>query len=111
MKVPLMLVALMLTAKIMGIGYGPLSTSLLKLAGIAMGPLALADMILMGILGATMGLGIWFGMFLYLVFAGVPLSYMFDLELDETCATLVVIIALEMFFNVFVWAFILALFS
>jgi len=109
LKVPLMLAAVTLTAHLMGISYGPLTTGLLKIAGIVMGPMALADVILASILSATLGFGIWLAAFFYIIIAGIPLSYMFDLEMGETLITLVVIVVLQVVFSVFLGTVILGM--
>lgn len=109
-KVPLMLVAVMLTARLMGISYGPLSIGLLKLAGIAMGPMALADVLLAFIMGQTLGMGFLLGIFFYIIIAGTPISFMFDLDLNETAITLTIMIVLEILFSVFIWAILMGMF-
>ena len=109
-RVPIMLAALVFAAKMMSISYGPLSIGLLKLAGIAMGPMALADVVLFWIIGATFGFGFWFAVLVYLFITGIPVSYMFDLEVNETCVTIIVIVLCEMFFKFFLLALLLGLF-
>lgn len=109
-RVPIMLAALVFAAKMMGISYGPLSIALLKLAGIAMGPMALADVVLFWILSATMGIGMMFAAMVYMIIAGIPVAYMFDLEINETFVTIIVIVLCEMFFKFFLLALLLGLF-
>ena len=97
--VPLLLATLYLTARLIGTAYGSLGIGLLKLTGLALGPMALADVIGAYILGATLGAGFLFVMFLRIVIVGIPLSKMFDLDLGETMLTLVFIIAIRIFFE------------
>lgn len=109
-RLPIMLAALVLAAKMMSISYGPLSIGLLKLAGIAMGPMALADVMLFWIVSATFGFGFIFATMVYMVITGIPVSYMFDLEINETFVTIIVIVMCEFFFKVFLLALLMGLF-
>ncbi len=100
--VPLLLGTLFLCARVLGINYGSLGIGLLKLTGLAMGPMALADLLGAYILGATLGAGFLFVMFLRIVIVGIPLAKMFDLGLGEALLTLVFIIAIRVFFELVV---------
>ncbi|MEX2213361.1 MAG: hypothetical protein WD768_04495 [Phycisphaeraceae bacterium] len=110
--VPLMLFALTITASIMGISYGPLMLGLFKLAAIAFGPLAFADYILLYISSITMGVGTLFiSLPVYAIVAGIPISQMFDLEINETFMTIAVIIVLRIIFGLTLLALILSFFT
>jgi len=83
--VGLMLVALFITARLMGIGFGPVDSAIIKLTAIYLLPSAIQLAIL-----ATTGIG-FIGWLVSIVLYLVLLGWLFDLELSETLICAVVI--------------------
>ncbi len=106
-RVPLLVLAVFIAAKFMDISFGPLGKAVFKLASIAIGPLALADLLFILITAATMGYGVIVGYCIYIILAGVPLAYMFDLDYQDTAITVLSIILVRIFYP-FIQAFFLA---
>jgi hypothetical protein len=110
--VPLLLLALTITANLMGISYGPLMLGLFKLAAIAFGPLAMADYLIAWLRSITLGVGtLFWSLPIYAVVAGIPIALMFDLETNETFMTVAVIVMLRIIFVLTLLAVILSFFA
>lgn len=107
-KVPLIVLAVFAAAKYMDISFGPLGKAIFKLAAIGIGPLALADLLMLMIAAATMGYGIILGLCFYIILAGIPLAYMFDLDYPDTSFTLLSICLIRFIIYPMVQAFLLA---
>jgi len=109
---PVMFVSIWVVSVIMQIGFGALTTTLLKLAGIALGPGMIGDLImlpLVPVLAIFGGWGVMIGtavaFFVYLALIGAPMAFMFDLDGLETVVTTVVVIFAKMFMLCTVIAF------
>jgi hypothetical protein len=105
--VPLMLVALIISAKLFGVSFGTLFLGLFKLTGLALGPATVADFIFVTI-APFFAIGIYglvavvFLMFLlYAIFMGIPMSKMFKLEATEVMQTIWVIVTAKLVSVVF----------
>ncbi len=107
--VPMLLGALFLAARVVGINYGSLGIGLLKLTGLAMGPMALAELLGSIIINATFGAGFLFVLFLRFIIVGFALAKLFDLDLGETLLTVVFIIAIRIFFELVILGVLLAI--
>jgi DNA-directed RNA polymerase subunit RPC12/RpoP len=107
---PLMLVAAIITVKIMDTSFGPLMVGVLKLTSIAIGPLAFADFILGWVSAVTLGFGTFVAVAIYLTICGPFLYWMFDLDYAEIMVTLVAIIILRLFIFFGILAMLLGLF-
>lgn len=106
---PLLLVAVFLAARIGGIGFGSLWTALLKLAAICVGPGAIADvlmLIILPIIFMVMGPTAMFMPFaVYLVFLGIPLAMLFDLDFNETSLTVAMAVVMRAVAILLLWSF------
>lgn len=107
-KVPLIVLAVFGAAKYMDISFGPLGKAIFKLAAIGIGPMALADLLMLMIAAATMGYGIILGLCFYIILAGIPLAYMFDLDYPDTSFTLLCICLIRFLIYPMVQGFLLA---
>jgi len=107
---PLMLVAAIVTVKIMDTSFGPLMVGVLKLTSIAIGPLAIADFILGWVSAVTFGFGTFAAIAIYLTICGPFLYWMFDLDYAEIMVTLVAIIVLRLVIFFGILAMVLGLF-
>ena len=92
-SVPLYLVGIVLTAKIMQTSFGPLHLALLKLVAIAVGPFAIGTIVKLLIhLVDDTGLMGWFGgLFVEVVLYWTLLAILFSLEFLETVVCILVI--------------------
>lgn len=95
---PLMLISLFVAAYLVGTSFGTLGIALLKLTGICLGPGAVGDLVAATVLPYVPGLfatiGITFA--IYLIFLGIPLALMFDLDFHETSMTVGTMIAVRL---------------
>jgi hypothetical protein len=92
---PLGMVALQMTARMMDVGFGTLMQAILKLAAVTIGTGAIADGLF---LAAAFQMDfdqyvLMFGFFLYLVFCGVPLAITFGIGLQETALLVALLMA------------------
>ncbi len=106
---PLMLVAAIITVKILDTSFGPLMIGVLKLTSIAIGPLALADFILGWISAVTFGFGVFVAVSIYFIICGPFLYWMFDLDFVEIMVTLLAITVLRLFIFFGILAIVLGL--
>lgn len=85
---PMLLITLFIAAPLLGLSFGYFGNATFKLVSISMGPAACADIIVTSVLGILLFFGPFLGLFaafvVYLIFLGIPLSTMFDLDMSET---------------------------
>lgn len=91
---PLLLLAVMISATLLKLEFGNLRQVLYKCASICVGPGMIADVIALPIFGLTLGFlsFMLLPFFIYLTFIGVPLSKIFDLDIQETMMTVTIVV-------------------
>ena len=109
---PLLLLSVFIVARIGGIGFGPLPTAVLKLAAICIGPGTVADLLMLIVMPIlAMSMAGFFGVVaVYMLFLGLPMAKLFDLDTHEasiTVAIAIIIRAVMLIFGVsVVWSMI-----
>ena len=111
--VPLLLAGVYISASLLQISFGNLGTALIKLVAICAGPAVIGDFLLILLL-PFMGISFYapaaLMVALSLIFIGIPMKMMFDLEGSEVIQSVMIITALRIVAVLFFFFGVLALF-
>lgn len=110
-SIPLLLLGLLVSVKLLSVSFGPLGQALFKLLAILLGPAALGDIVayvVSGPLGSELA-GSFAGFLVAVVTMWVLLSQLFDLEGSDAFYVLIIIYVVNFIVTMFVGIFVLGM--